>query len=184
MPRIFDNLAPESRLLPALQQALEEASRADFCVGYFNLRGWRGLAPFVDKWAEGAGPCRVLIGMQVTPHDELRESLSLRENSPGIDNQTAHRLRVQLADQLRQQLTIGAPTNADEQTLRQLSAQLRSGKVVVKLFLRHRLHAKLYLLHRDDAISPIVGYLGSSNLTFAGLSGQGELNVDVVESAA
>ena len=91
MPRIFDNLDPESRLLPALRQTLELAVQADFCVGYFNLRGWRGLAPFVDKWARGAGPCRVLIGRQVTPHDELRESLSLRETPPGIDNQTAHR---------------------------------------------------------------------------------------------
>jgi hypothetical protein len=86
-----------------------------------------------------------------------------------------------LAEQLRQQLTIGAPTNADEQTLRQLAAQLRAGKVVVKLFLRHSLHAKLYLLYRDDPINPIVGYLGSSNLTFAGLAGQGELNVDVLD---
>ena len=29
---------------------------------------------------------------------------------------------------------------------------------------------------------PKVGYVGSSNLAFAGLSKQGELNVDVVES--
>jgi hypothetical protein len=45
----------------------------------------------------------------------------------------------------REQLTFGAPTNRDEAALRQLARQLRSGKVVVKLYLRHRLHAKLYL---------------------------------------
>ena len=86
-----------------------------------------------------------------------------------------------MAEQLRQQLTIGVPTNADERTLRQLADQLRAKKVVVKLFLRHQLHAKLYLLFRDDPVNPIVGYLGSSNLTFAGLAGQGELNVDVLD---
>ena len=153
-------------------------------MGYFNLRGWGGLASYVDQWESDDGPCRVLIGMQRLPHEELREALSLADGSPGMDNRTAHRLRLQLAEELRQQLTIGAPTNADEQTLRQLAAQLRAGKVVVKLFLRHSLHAKLYLLYRDDPINPIVGYLGSSNLTFAGLAGQGELNVDVLDHDA
>ena len=184
MPRIFDNLAPGSSLLPALQETLGLSSRADFCVGYFNLRGWGGLAPHVDDWGDGDGPCRVLIGMQRLPHDDLRDALSLIDRPSGMDNQTAHRLRVRLAEQLRQQLTIGAPTNADERTLRQLAAQLRAKRVVVKLFLRHPLHAKLYLLFRNDPINPIVGYLGSSNLTFAGLSAQGELNVDVLDQDA
>ena len=184
MPRIFDNLGLGTSLLPALQETLALCSSADFCVGYFNLRGWGGLTPYVDQWDPSDGPCRVLIGMQRLPHEELREAFSLLDRPYGIDNQTAHRLRVQLAEQLRQQLTIGVPTNADERTLRQLATQLRSKKVVVKLFLRHPLHAKLYLLFRDDPINPIVGYLGSSNLTFAGLSGQGELNVDVLDHDA
>ena len=184
MPRIFDNLASDTSLLPALRETLGLSSRADFCVGYFNLRGWGGLAPYVDDWNQGDGPCRVLIGMQRLPHEDLRDALSLVDRPSSMDNQTAHRLRVQLAEQLRQQLTIGAPTNADERTLRQLAAQLRAKKVVVKLFLRHPLHAKLYLLFRNDPINPIIGYLGSSNLTFAGLSAQGELNVDVLDQDA
>ncbi|MDE2717470.1 MAG: helicase-related protein, partial [Chloroflexota bacterium] len=184
MPRIFDNLESASSLRPALQETLALSSRADFCVGYFNLRGWGGLAPYVDDWDPSDGPCRVLIGMQRLPHEELRDALSLLDRPSGIDNQAAHRTRVQLAEQLRQQLTIGVPTNADERTLRQLAAQLRAKKVFVKLFLRHPLHAKLYLLFRDDPVNPIVGYLGSSNLTFAGLAGQGELNVDVLDHDA
>ena len=37
--------------------------------------------------------------------------------------------------------------------LRRLAAQIATGKVVVKLFLRHPLHAKLYLLFRQDPIT-------------------------------
>ena len=103
MPRIFDNLEPESKLLPALQEALALSSRADFCVGYFNLRSWGGLAPYLDGWDSGDGPARVLIGMQRLPHEELRDALSLADRSPSMDNRTALRLRVQLAEQLRQQ---------------------------------------------------------------------------------
>ena len=184
MPRIFDNLTPSASLAPALQETLSISNRADFCVGYFNLRGWGDLAPYVDRWNPEDGPCRLLIGMQRLPNEELREALAVHDGPPSMDNATAHRLRVQLAEQLRQHLTFGLPTNADEAALHRLTGQLKAKRVIVKLFLRHPLHAKLYLLFRDDPNNPITGYLGSSNLTFAGLSQQGELNVDVLDHDA
>ena len=110
--------------------------------------------------------------------DDLREALTILRTNNGIDNQTALRFKQKLAQHFREQLMLGAPTSADETGLRRLAGQLKARKVVVKLFLRHPLHAKLYLLFRPDPISPAVGYLGSSNLTFAGLSQQGELNIE------
>jgi hypothetical protein len=182
MPRIFDNI--DQPLLPALQESLKVAERADFCVGYFNLRGWRHLASYVDKWAAAGNGCRLLVGMHVSPSEELRHALRLQDNEATLDNQTALRDKRRIAEEFRQQLTFGAPTNDDEATLRQLSAQIREQKLTVKVHLRHPLHAKLYLLHRQDANNPKTAFLGSSNLTLAGLSKQGELNVDVLEHDA
>lgn len=185
MPRIFDNLQPDQSLLPALQDTIQVAYRADFCVGYFNLRGWRAIANYIDGWSGAEdNRCRVLVGMQRRPEDEFREAMQQLKDTERIDNATANRLRKRLAEEFRDQLTIGTPTNEDEAALRQLAEQLRSGKVVVKLYLRHKLHAKLYLLYRQDRFNPTIGYLGSSNLTFSGLSGQGELNIDVLDNDA
>jgi hypothetical protein len=184
MPRIFDNIG--QHLLPSIRQTLHEAASADFCVGYFNLRGWGLIADQIDRWpGTEDGRCRVLVGMQRLPQEELESALSLLGQDKVIDNQRAFRLRQQLAGQFRKQLAIGIPTVGDETALRRLSDQLRTGKVVVKLFLRHPLHAKLYLIHLPhNHLNPIVGYLGSSNLTLAGLKGQGELNVDVLDHDA
>lgn len=183
MPRIFDNI--DLKLLPHLQQTLDVSHRGDFCVGYFNLRGWNGLSDYVGKWDGGDGhQARILVGMHRSPQEELRQLYSLTHADGDLDQQTVLRLKRTLADEFRQQLTIGAPTNADEATLRILRAQLKGGKAVVKLFLRYPLHAKLYLAEREDPNNPTIGFVGSSNLTVAGLKNNGELNVDVLDHDA
>jgi hypothetical protein len=59
--RIFDN-----------KETLQLTNRADFCVGYFNLRGWKHLDSYIEKWFGGQGNCcRLLVGMQKLPHDKL-----------------------------------------------------------------------------------------------------------------
>ncbi|GAB6391483.1 MAG: NgoFVII family restriction endonuclease [Treponematales bacterium] len=190
MPKIYDNI--ENFLTEGLNKTLVTAKRADFCVGYFNLRGWHILLDSVDalpgaKVTDSGGNtrkyhARLLIGMQSLPHEELETYFSGGE--PGIDNKTALEKKKRLAADLRRQLTIGTPTNRDEETLRKLCAQLRSRRMVVKLHLAFRLHAKLYLAYRDDYNAPAIGFLGSSNLTFSGIQGQGELNIDVNDKDA
>lgn len=182
MPRIFDNI--DQKLLPALSETLGLAYRADFCVGYFNLRGWKLLDGRLSHWNADGERCRLLIGMQSLPHEELRQALSLVESNAEIDNQTAVRLRRKVAAEFRAQLSMGLPTADDEAGLHRLAGRIRSGRLRVRLYLRHRLHAKLYLLFRHDPVNPVVGFLGSSNLTFAGLMSQGELNVDVLDHDA
>ena len=182
MPRIIDNL--NLKMHPILEESVLHSVALDACVGYFNLRGWSSLVDAVDQ-LPGSGdrpPVRLLIGMrQETPEHDLREHLRIAKRQEIMDQATAKRLQELAAIDLRNQLSWGIPSAAAEKTLRDLRRQLIEGKVRVKLFLRHNLHAKLYLCHRSDRVNPRVGFVGSSNLTFSGLGGQGELNVDVMD---
>ncbi|MEH2375751.1 helicase-related protein [Nostoc sp.] len=183
MPRIFDNI--DLQLLPILRETLKVSYRADFCVGYFNLRGWRKIDDLIEQYlGSEKACCRLLIGMQSLPSDEVHAAFTLGSGDGGIDNSAIVRLKKRMASEFRQQLTIGAPTNQDEAGLRRLSHQLKTQKLIIKLFLGHPLHAKLYLVHRNDPNTPTVGFLGSSNLTLPGLAKQGELNVDILDHDA
>lgn len=183
MPEIYDNIT--TPLLPELRRAIEHAARADFCVGYFNLRGWREIEDKIDDLTGGAGAnCRLLVGMVRQPREDIKRAYSLTDSDAQITQARANDLRKPIIAAFREQLVIGIPSNADEAGLQRLKRQLADGKLVVKLFLRHPLHAKLYLLHLGGGMTPRAGYLGSSNLTFSGLSGQGELNIDVHDADA
>ena len=177
MPRIFDNINHD--LLTALAETMRGSQSADFCVGYFNLRGWDLLRESVENLDPDSGPaCRLLVGMPVSPQQELRQHLSLNRKRAFDLQQAARRRRAAIHD-FRAQLSRGAPSNHDEAVLRHLAEQLKTRRIAVKLFTRYPLHAKLYLAHRQDYNTPTLAFLGSSNLTLAGLKRQGELNTEI-----
>jgi hypothetical protein len=193
MTRIFDNI--ELSLGPHLQSTLEEFQTMDTAVGYFNLRGWRVFADRVSAKAVAAGAeagpvARVLIGM-VTAHpqeetlNELQRQLEGVDREEGLtDNPTALRRKEHLIAQLREQLCRGLPNAVDRATLRALRDQVAEGEVKIKVHTSRALHGKTYVFHKDSPNTPIMGFVGSSNLTAAGLASNLELNVDVVDDAA
>jgi hypothetical protein len=87
MPRIFDNI--DLKLLPILKNSLKEAKRADFCVGYFNLRGWRQLDDLVEEFSGDANCCRLVVGMQKFPREQLRSLYSFSNDDDSIDTSAA-----------------------------------------------------------------------------------------------
>lgn len=190
MPKIIDNELLV--LTEELRATLKTSRRADFCVGYFNLRGWNQLADLIealpgeDVFEKSTDShvfrvCRLLVGMHKAPDDLLRDFF---QTSEVLDNKKANELRRRMAQEFRRQLAIGYPTERDELYLRKLSQQIKDKQLAIKLYLKNTLHAKLYLAYTSQINAPVVGFVGSSNLTFAGLSAQGELNVDVVDETA
>jgi superfamily II DNA or RNA helicase len=189
MARIYDNI--DTKFSEGLQGIITNigVKRVDFCVGYFNLRGWNIVVDQVDT-LEGDyvyenddrvfRKCRLLIGMH-RPAEELIRELYSGKTLP--DPNYVAQCKLEIARDFKRQLQLGLPTKQDEFTLRRLSAQMKDEKVCVKLYLREPLHAKLYLAHRpDDNFNKIQAIMGSSNLTYSGLTKQGELNAEFGDS--
>ena len=189
MARIFDNI--EIKFTQGLQDIITNVGvkRVDFCVGYFNLRGWNLVVNQIDNVPgdyvfEGNKQmfrcCRLLIGMH-QPDQELVRRLYSAKKLP--DANYVSQCKLEMARDFKKQLLLGLPTKKDEWTLRRLSAQLKEEKVCVKLYVAEPLHAKLYLAHRpDDNWNKIQAIMGSSNLTYSGLTKQGELNAEFGDS--
>ncbi|MDE6331967.1 MAG: helicase, partial [Muribaculaceae bacterium] len=194
MAQIYDNI--ETKFKQGLHDIVANAGvkRVDFCVGYFNLRGWNHIQDEVDEipgdyvYEQDANGndikkfriCRLLIGMH-KPDEELIRAL-YSTKSTLADNDYVQRSLRRIAENFRQQLLLGVPTAKDEETLRRLFRQMKEGKVVVKLYLKHQLHAKLYIAHMPECYNKQVVIMGSSNLTYSGLMGNGELNADFTDS--
>ena len=184
--RIFDNI--DLQLGDHLTATLADYSRIDCAVGYFNLRGWAMFAPLIEDRPVGEDPvARVLVGMTTAdPNDQVLQALQRRlegaEEEEDIDREVARRRRERAILKFREQLSRGIPNEEDLATLKLLRDQVADGRVAVKLFTRRALHGKTYIAHRDDLNNPITAFVGSSNLTLAGLSHNYELNVDVLDS--
>lgn len=191
MSKIFDNI--QVNFEDGLNAILTNfgVKRADFCVGYLNLRGWKLVADNIDR-LEGEEiyeknqqdrsikvhrVCRLLIGMHEQPAELVRQMFAASERP--VDNAQAKAWKERVIADLRRQLTFGIQTLEDEKALQKLKKQLLEDKVIVKLHLRYPLHAKLYLAHRpEDTSNPVMSLMGSSNLTLSGLVRNGELNAE------
>ena len=194
MPNIFDNLTDSTRLGPALRDSLDEFDSVDVATGYIDLRGWSNLADVLDGKSiteAGRPTARVLVGM-VAPADSqqlldmLQDDVQPPEYGSDIhDLERAIARRDQLVAHLRTQLMRGLATREGQQTLQTLKRQLEEGAVAMKVFTEKPLHGKTYIFHAPEKKhGSRWGYVGSSNLTGAGLNRNLELNIDVQDSDA
>lgn len=195
MPTIFDN-SETNTLGGSLLKTFPEHKRIDVATGYFDLRGWGTFSDLVDakqlpERDAGEPAARILVGM-VAPSaaeamlQDLQDQVRVPDPHANIaDFESARSRQAQLVNHLREQLMRGLSTKEGQASLRSLKRQLRAGLVEIKVFTRRPLHGKAYILHNPGHYAlPVMGYLGSSNLTASGLYSNLELNVDVLDQDA
>lgn len=84
-----------------------------------NASSFKTVDDLIEKWDGGGGhQCRLLVGMQRLPPDELPDLMGIAKQQGDLDNQTALRLKKRLAEDFRTPLCFGAPSNTDEGRLR------------------------------------------------------------------
>ena len=124
MPTIYDNINPNTTLLDGLKEALKVARRADFCVGYFNLRGWQSIAAEIEAIPPQPDmpACRLIVGKSVDDAQTIRNYYNHVKTE--TTNKIVHERQKQFAESLMRQLASGIPTASDETGLNRLARHI------------------------------------------------------------
>ena len=168
----------------ALKNALTNADRIDICVGYFYFSGFEALAEELED-----KQVRIIVGMEVDPacipdivqfSKEADEDLSRWQ--PRHPTRSSLGLKQNYTDALVGFLndsdTFDDPTT--ERLFEIFIKKLGNGSLEIRKTLTDE-HGKFYLVYNKQENSqegdfPGTVFSGSSNMTYRGLIGQGELN--------
>lgn len=151
--------------------ALREPPDLAIATAYFNAAGFSVLADPLERMQR----VRLLIGAEPDVAAELRRVRPLRQDLLP-DDVPRERVRVALSEHERDLATDRDLDPFDPEvdaTSKRLIAWLRSGRVEVRRLTDRFLHGKAYIV--ETAHDGVVA--GSSNLTFAGLKRNDELNL-------
>lgn len=171
-------------LQDALKNALVTADRVDIAVGFFYFSGFEALANELrDK------KVRILVGLEVDP--KLVSEISQKAKDGDVDlskYQTRDSINSRTVKKLNYvDAFVGFMNDSDvfdsdkANELYELYIQkIKDGSLEIRKTVDDY-HGKFYLVHNKKEVSqggdyPGTVFFGSSNLSYRGLSGQGELN--------
>ena len=160
-------------LLHAHADKLKDPPPLDVATAYFNLGGYGLLAEALDR----VGPVRLLLGSEPSDFD-VRATITpraVREAHKG-DPRVTDAVREHAEALAEDRDLVGFGRDADAASER-LIGWLRRGDVQVRRLTRGFLHGKAFIL-RDAGPAALAG---SSNLTYAGLALNAELNLGVYQ---
>ena len=191
MSGIIDNR--ELKLEEVIKSSLldDNVKKFKIAVGYFFISGLKMILPELQQLVERGGQVSVLMGNYVNRKtfedlvSAFRDVNMARSRLSGnlITSEDREELRRGINLDLSRQILFTPPTAENEDYLALLREWIRQNKFRLKIYIRERFHGKAYIFEAPDSKSvtkpPIVGIVGSSNLTFSGLRSNTELNAAV-----
>jgi len=174
----------DQTLQQALKNALSTAERIDISVGYFYFSGFKALAKEIkDKQV------RILVGMEVDPNKIAKITQYAREGDVDLSRyqperpttsklELKHNYLESFVSFVNDSDIFDSPETID--IFEMYVRKIQDGSLEIKKTLNSE-HGKMYLVYNKPEYSqnndfPGTVFMGSGNLTYKGLTGQGELN--------
>ncbi|MDR1950989.1 MAG: phospholipase D-like domain-containing protein, partial [Bacteroidales bacterium] len=147
----------------------------DALVGYFRASGYFRVRPFIEKAAE----IRVLVGINIDEmiYDANKKGLLFTGNEEkGVDT---------YIENLKSDIQSAKYDKTVEDGMLQFIRDLIEKKVLIKVYPKQNLHAKIYIFREKEKHTHGYGSVitGSSNLTDSGLQHNFEFNVELRDDA-
>ena len=169
----------ERNLRDRFKVLIRDTRLFDALVGYFYTSGFYAI----HESLENTERIRILIGIGTS-----RSSFDLIQQSQSPAQGTFHfshaEAKEEFADALTSEMERCEDNRHVEEGVRKFSQWLRSGKLEIKAYPSHNIHAKLYIMtfvEGDKDVGRVI--TGSSNFTRAGLVDNLEFNVELKDRA-
>lgn len=182
---IIDETDP--KLVAHLNALLPEAVRVHIAVGYFFISGF---AQIIDSFKAIKGGEESQIRLMISPTTDrptadalLAANESVRDvknimGNPEMSEEDAFERAKQDVDRA---LAHMSQSKSDYDVTKRLVEMVRKNQLVVKVYTKTKMHAKVYIMEYPSVATPAVSIVGSSNLSVSGIDRSAELSIKTSE---
>ena len=156
---IVDNSDVDWKVMRYLHEWCQISSAIDVATAYFEIGALLGLQ---DEWQK-VDKIRILMGDEVSK----RTKSAFVEGLAKIKNRLDSSLE---SEKTKNDFLAGVPAIVEA---------IRSGKILCRVYRKEKFHAKAYITHDRSAVRGSAALVGSSNLTYPGLTENIELNIQI-----
>ncbi|HUY33032.1 MAG TPA: helicase-related protein, partial [Pirellulales bacterium] len=156
---IVDNSDDDWKVVRYLRDWCPLSKSIDIATGYFEIGA---LLALNDAWRKVDG-LRILMGDEVSKRTKAAFAAGLSQVTGRLDGSLE-------AEKEKNDFLVGVPAVVEA---------LRTGKIQCRVFRKDKFHAKAYLTHARQEVVGSFALVGSSNLTYPGLTENIELNVQI-----
>ena len=156
---IVDNSDADWKVLQYLHGWCDLSKQIDVATGFFEVGS---LLALNDEWQK-VDQIRILMGDEVAPRTKQIFTGALGRITGHLDGSLEHEKETN-------DFLAGVPAIVEA---------IRSGKIACRVYRKDRFHAKAYITHARQEVVGSFGLVGSSNLTYPGLTENVELNVQI-----